>query len=41
MPSPFEALALLVAIGGLVYIFCTAPGKIGRILNPFRYRPKS
>lgn len=38
MPSLFEALALVIAVGGLGYIIFTAPGKIGRIINPSHYQ---
>ncbi len=38
MPSLFEVLALVVAVGGLGYIIATAPGKVGRIINPSHYR---
>lgn len=38
MPSLFEVLALVVAVGGLGYIIATAPGKIGRIINPSHYQ---
>jgi hypothetical protein len=34
MQALFEFLSIVIAVGGMAYIFITTPKKIGQILNP-------